>query len=394
MPDTAEFDDLVAELMLERPQIDPVFARELDAKAAAGFPRRRRRFSIPRPSLFVGAPVLATALIAAVIVIGAGGGDSGTPAHNAGGGSSASQSVAAAPEPQVKADAATETSADSAAAAAPTASLGTTTTEVAPLARSDSSGGAASSPALPTTVAPPSDGRLSKPTPNRVQEQSAAISLEAPADQVSSVGDQILQVTNQVGGFVESSSVRSTDGGDGGGTFSLRIPTDRLGDGLTRLSRLGHVTERTQGTQDITSLRNVARERVDELSALRTSLLKRLANADTDAETASLKAQLSDVNTQLGAARGDLAQVERRASFAQVSVTLSAKGKGSVVPVKDDKWGPKDALKDAGRVLETIASVLLVALSVLVPLALVIGVVVITRRYAGKRGRARALDAI
>src|SRR5262245_8495251 len=72
MPDTAEFDDLVAELMLERPQIDPVFARELDAKVSAGFPRRRRRFALPRPAFYVGAPALAAAVIAVVVVSGGG----------------------------------------------------------------------------------------------------------------------------------------------------------------------------------------------------------------------------------------------------------------------------------------------------------------------------------
>ncbi|MEA2124069.1 MAG: hypothetical protein QOI80_851, partial [Solirubrobacteraceae bacterium] len=45
MPETTdmtEFDDIIAALREERPDIDPGFARELDNRAAAGFAKPRR----------------------------------------------------------------------------------------------------------------------------------------------------------------------------------------------------------------------------------------------------------------------------------------------------------------------------------------------------------------
>src|SRR3954454_22426480 len=90
-----EFDDLVAQLLEERPRIDPTFARDLDARAAAGFPRRRR-FTLPsvqwRFPLWVPAGGLA-AVIAVVIALGATGGGS-TTSNDLGG-----ASVAAGPAP-------------------------------------------------------------------------------------------------------------------------------------------------------------------------------------------------------------------------------------------------------------------------------------------------------
>ncbi len=66
--DLKEFDDLIAALQDERPQIDPGFARELDTRAAAGFAKPRRRFRLPRPSVLMGAPALAFTVIIALVV--------------------------------------------------------------------------------------------------------------------------------------------------------------------------------------------------------------------------------------------------------------------------------------------------------------------------------------
>ena len=71
--DLKEFDDLIAALQDERPQIDPGFARELDTRAAAGFPKpgRRRLFTLPRFSLMVGAPAAAFSVLIALVVVAA-----------------------------------------------------------------------------------------------------------------------------------------------------------------------------------------------------------------------------------------------------------------------------------------------------------------------------------
>ncbi len=167
----------------------------------------------------------------------------------------------------------------------------------------------------------------------------------------------------------------------------------RLDDALARLSKLGHVSERTQGSQDITAQRNVARDRFDESVAERRSLLARLGKATTDNEVASLKARLRDVNAAIAANQAALERVLRRARFASVHVTLQAK-RGAVAPVDDGKWTPGDALRDAGRVLEVAAGVLVVVGSVLLPLALLALLGLAASRLTGRRGRDRMLETV
>jgi hypothetical protein len=228
-----------------------------------------------------------------------------------------------------------------------------------------------------------------------VQEQSAALTLVAPGSEVADVGDRIIGVADQVGGFVVSSNVRATDGDGGGGDFVLRVPVTRLDDALARLSRLAHVAERTQGSQDITAERNYAREHLQEAQAERKSLLLQLAKATTTAEVESLKARLRDVSNAIQGYRTDLAKVVRRARFAQVSVTLTAKPKHDVVGPEDDgKWTPADAIRDAGRFLEVAAGVVLLVGSVLVPIALLALLALAGQRLAARRGRDRMLDAV
>ena len=56
------------------------------------------------------------------------------------------------------------------------------------------------------------------------------------------------------GGIVASSQIGASDVDGGEASFDLRIPTERLDRALAALSKLGHVTERNQSLQDITSL--------------------------------------------------------------------------------------------------------------------------------------------
>ena len=185
-------------------------------------------------------------------------------------------------------------------------------------------------------------------------------------------------------------------GAAGGGEFVLRVPTGRLDDAVAQLSRVAHVRERRQDAEDITAQRTSVADRLQEERAERTSLLKRLAAAQTDAEAASLRARLRDVNDRIAANRTALKRVDNRARYANVAVTLVADPSAGAAGGKHDDgtWSPGDALADAVRVLEVAAGVLLVGLAVLAPLALLAAVLLAGRHVAVRRGRERALDAV
>ncbi|HEX8207306.1 MAG TPA: DUF4349 domain-containing protein, partial [Solirubrobacteraceae bacterium] len=194
-----------------------------------------------------------------------------------------------------------------------------------------------------------------------------------------------------------SQSVTSMAGG-GGGDFVLRVPSDRLAEALAALSRVATVRERSQNAQDITAERVTARDRLATARAYRRSLLRRLAAATSDAEAQELRDRLDGVNRRVAGFRSELARVDNRAQYANVAVTLvgdpSAGASGGRDRDDGSAWSPGDAARDALRVLEVAAGVLLIALAVALPLMLLGALALGGRRLAARRGRRRILDAV
>jgi hypothetical protein len=81
--------------------------------------------------------------------------------------------------------------------------------------------------------------------------------------------------------------------------------------------------------------------------------------------------------------------VARRANFATVQVSVEGTGKPKQ---GGGAWTPRDALHDAGRVLEIAGGVALIAAAVLAPLALLAALAATLARGARRRRREAALD--
>jgi Domain of unknown function (DUF4349) len=368
-PELAELGELLRE---DPPRPDPTWARRLDSRAAAGFPRppRRSPWAVLRSHRRALIPAVSFACVALLVVglasvnlssddmAGSGGGGSGAASggsESAGGGGGS--------------DAGSAGSADSAGST----SLAAPRMKAAPVP----GGGSAAS-----------DGRRS-----RAQERSAALTLAARPRQIERVAAGILRVTDAAGGFVASSSVAS--GAGSGGSFELRIPNPRLNRALADLSKLARVRERTQATRDITAETVSARGRLREAQREREGLLRALANATTINETDAVKARLRAVNARIASARGSVRRLANRASYANVSVELvSERGAAGVGGdgVHDGRWTPGDALEDAVRVLEVAAGIAVIVLAIALPLGLLAAFAALLARMLGHRRRERALD--
>jgi hypothetical protein len=254
-----------------------------------------------------------------------------------------------------------------------------------------------SSIAEPLPIVPPGPGEGTPGVDGRERrkvERSAAITLAARPRNIDPVARQVSDLADAQGGFVVSSSVASSRNG-GGGTITLRVPEPNLDATMAELARLAAVRDRSQRMEDITARSVSARERLQDARAERRALLRQLEDATTLDAAAAIRARLRDVAGEISAAEAAVRRVDNRAAFATVTVTLVADaGAGPAGTEEDDGvWSPGDAADDALRVLEVIAGVVLVALAVLVPLALIVLPVWLAARWGARRGRERALDA-
>jgi len=368
-PVASELGALALLLRADRPEPGPTFGPALDAKVARGFrgPGPRRRASGRRWSawLMPALGVTATVVLVALVVISS----PGRSDENAsGGGQTASGRVQESARPQDDASA-------GASAAAEDGASSETFAEPAP----------GSVPPAPGDGSPGSDGRS-----NRRVERSASLTLAARPRDIDTVSARVQDVTRQQGGFVVSSTVNSSTGG----TFELRIPTRNLDAAMAGLARLGKVRERSQRSRDITAGAVSARSRLTDAKAERQSLLAQLAEAVTVAETESIRARLKLVSGEIEQARAAKRRVDNRAAFSTVSVMLVADASAAAPGAQDDSWTPRDAARDALRVLEVAAGIALIALALGVPLALLAALAALGAHWARRRRREHALDAV
>jgi hypothetical protein len=380
-PSARALQELALALQADAPEPDPDFATKLRERMDGGFPptpgsararaagARDRSHLFPRairraaPAIAVIACILVPLVLVATL---AGPSDPGGGSDESGGGGGS----VAAPE-----------SADSGGGGGATSGGGR---GAAPnLQRVPGSGAA-------QTIAPaPPQGGFAPGERARKIERSIGLELEAPVDELARVADQVTTVTNRHGGFVLSSSLSTGDDG-AGGDFELRIPSNELRPALRDLSALATVRSQTQSGRDVTREHVTARDRLQSARAERRSLLRRLEDADTDEEAEALRARLDLVAGEINGLRAKLRDLRLRTDYAVVTVTLLAAEDGS-----GNQGGAggsfDDAVGDAGDLLVGTAGVLIRILALLLPLALVGGVVGLAAAILRRRRRESAL---
>jgi Domain of unknown function (DUF4349) len=413
-PDLEDLAQLARDARAEAPAPESDFAAKLDEWAAAGFPRdgrvsdggegergpargglRERLGTVPPRRLLLPVGAAATVLVAAAVGISVSdqlGGSSqtapsiqgvpGTVAESSGTGGAGGTANDRIQPP---------TTAGSPSFDQSQPSLESKASRATPLARSTAGAlGSATTPGGPRKVA-----------------QTADLVLSTEPQDVRDVADGVVSVVDRYGGFVVSSNVtsgrapgptpvpESAHGNagrsqQGSGTFELKIPAQHLQAALGDMSKLAHVTSRTEGVKDITKHFDAAKNHLHDLNVVRAHLLRKLGNAITVTEQESLKARLQVVENQLAAARDSYRQVQSRIRLVPVSVEI--RGQAGVDSGGGGAWSIGDAFHDAGRVLTVMAGILLISAAVLVPIGLIVGVAWLTARAVIRKRREDTLE--
>lgn len=374
----AELAEIALLLTAERPQARPGFAESMDervgrrfaavAPPAAKKPRRRW----PSAGIWeaAGAMVAGVAVIVGIAILAGG--------HN---GSSSESSSSAASYGSFSSTAASSSSPPAHRAPAPFSSEKSAAS--APATTTASSGSAAGAP----TVQPPTTGRK--------VVQSAQLQLAAAPNRIDDVAQEVYNVIGQLNGIVEHSTVTQTQGSDGSADFQLSVPSASLGQAMSRLSSLQYasVLSRTDASQDITDAYGAAQRALSDARALRTSLLKQLANASTTEQINSLQAQIRDAEASISSDEATLARLNRQVGFSQLGLDISAQPAPPPAPHHSGGFGIGRAAHDAGRVLTVAAGVGLIALAGLTPVALIAALLWWVGSAVRRRRREQALDS-
>lgn len=232
-------------------------------------------------------------------------------------------------------------------------------------------------------------GPVGVPAPSgHVQQLSASLTLASTPSQLTSVAAQVARLTVRVGGYVRSSHVSTQQGGEGQANMTLSVPSAKLGTVLGSLGALAQVREQSQSAEDITGTLDAARRRLADARAERQALLRALAKASTEGQIDSLREQIAEARNAISADGSALAGVSRRASTAEVEVTVV----GDAHTATTGGLTLSRGLHDAGRVLTVVLVGLLVGGAVLVPLGVLALALAVARRWSVRRRRERVLD--
>jgi hypothetical protein len=367
-----ELTAMVREVRAQAPSMPLALRERLDRDVAAGFPKRRTeageassRWRLSR-ALPVLAGVAAVGVIAVAVSTSGGGGSSSSTTADLTSSHSAAAGSAAKRPPVLEGFAATESAP---AEAAPSK--------------------------VPESAKALANQRLDdlSSTPRKV-ERDVDLTLRVGPNQLADTADGVVQVTQSVGGYVQTSSVNAR-GRKGDASFTLRIPTSRLDAAIAKLSKLGHVAALDQNSQDITSSFTSAGTLLSDARKERAALLHALSKATTEGTISALKAKIADNRTTIARLQARIAGLRRRADLSTVSVSVESRTGAGATAGSDSGggWSPGDALHDAGRVLSVAAGVAIVSVAALLPVALLALLALLGWRVTRRRSREHALDS-
>jgi hypothetical protein len=345
--DHLELAALVDSVRSVSPRLDAAGRARLDARLARRRPsaRPRRRAGLPSPAWAGGS--LAAVLIAAAAVIGSGALNSNGTHHT----------LAPAIHRAIPFGRPDHTK--------PAGGIGTPAngSTSAPATGSSESGVA---PGAATVT--PGSAKVPNTNPaHRLVARGASLTLASPPNQMQGVANEVVADTEHFGGIVESSSV-NVHGSSSYSSFSLSVPSTRLGSLISSLSSLAGVRSLEQSTNDITDSYDQASNQLGAARAQRAALIKALAAATSLAQEQAIQAKVDRLDTEIAAAERRVGGLLSRGHNASVAVQIVASSAAAALGGS----GPLNrALNDALRVLDVALAIGLVALALAIPFGLV-----------------------
>ncbi len=192
-----------------------------------------------------------------------------------------------------------------------------------------------------------------------------------------SSASQIRAIAADLGGYVASGETYIEEYVDeryAVGWYTMRIPTDRFDDAVTRIEQLGEPVSASLSSQDVTEEYVDLEARLGywrEQEEFYTRLMDEATSID---DLVALQTRMQDVLLNIEQTEGRLRYLDSRTEFASLTVGLTEVPDGTLDPVPGDgDRGPiAEAFDQAGEVLLATVSFIIVAAAVAIPIAMLV----------------------
>ena len=170
------------------------------------------------------------------------------------------------------------------------------------------------------------------PVAGRAQRYAASLTLAVDdTDALSAATQRALSIARDLGGYVVA--VRYATGDDGVASVTLRVPSARSADAVTRLSALGTIVAQDVQIDDLQQPLDELERTVRRLQAQLAALKAKLDGSLTSAERARLEERRAQVKAQLDQYRASRAATAAEARLATFQLELRTKENEGVTPL-------------------------------------------------------------
>ena len=226
------------------------------------------------------------------------------------------------------------------------------------------------------------------PTAGRATRYEAQLTISVKNGHALSEATTRAQATvRELGGYVVSVSFASADAGNA--SLTLRVPTARVQDALTRLATLGRVVGQQAQIEDLQATLDQLAQRITILRARIAHITALLTDTTlTSVRRADLESQRTDLQAALRATHQSRTGTANEARYATIQLQLQTAAKAIAPPPSR----AKRILDQAGRILAWEGAAVLYALVIGGPFALLGATLAFTTR-ARRRGEESRLLA-
>ncbi len=245
----------------------------------------------------------------------------------------------------------------------------------------------------------------SEPAQKRMVRKSASINVQV-MDPLSAA-QEIIDLTEKMGGFVvSSSSSQEYYSGDiylPRAELSIRVPSERLLEMLEFIENLTTDTAKYVSNKriygvDITSEYVDTQSRLTSLEKTRDKLYEIMDTAENAEEALEVYNSIADIESEIEVYKGQIKYMEESVALSSVDIKINSIKPAPIQTVQ--KWNPGDAVKDAfesllesGKdVIEWLIYFIIAILPILALLALPVVLVIWLIRRAIRKNKAKKLS--
>lgn len=168
--------------------------------------------------------------------------------------------------------------------------------------------------------------------------------LTLTADNPEAALDNIVQKTQELGGYISDSYTTTDDLGATLSTATLKVPADMLEELVTAAEAVGKVTDYRLSSEDISLSYYDMQARLDNAKAEEQQLLEILAKCETVEDILAVRESLSSVRADIESYTAQMNLWDNLVSYATLYVTINRTAKTAVEGEKDliQMWKASD----------------------------------------------------